>query len=77
MEDSFMDTIHIPLQQFRDIQHICAEHKNDPGELISILHAVQEIIGYLPQEVQEIIADEFSIPASKVYGVVTFYSFLP
>ena len=46
-----------------------------PGELINILHAAQGIFGYLPREVQEIIAGRLYIPVSKVYGVVTFYSF--
>ncbi len=54
---------------------ICKEHGNDPGELINILHTVQGKLGYLPKEVQELIAMELGIPAAKVYGVVTFYSF--
>ena len=45
------------------------------GALISVLHHAQEIIGYLPIEVQDHIARKLDIPASKVYGVVTFYSF--
>ena len=54
---------------------VCDEHNNDPGELINILHAAQGIFGYLPREVQEIIASRLHIPVSRVYGVVTFYSF--
>lgn len=45
------------------------------GELINILHKAQGLIGYLPREVQEVIARQLDIPVSKVYGVVTFYSF--
>ena len=45
------------------------------SSLIMILHKAQELFGYLPNEVQSFIADELSIPASKVHGVVTFYSF--
>lgn len=58
-----------------EIRAICKEHGNDPGELINILHTVQGKLGYLPKEVQELIAMELGIPAAKVYGVVTFYSF--
>lgn len=54
---------------------ICDKHGNHPGELINILHEAQETFGYLPREVQEIIARQLGIPVSKVYGVVTFYSF--
>jgi len=45
------------------------------GALISVLHHAQELIGYLPIEVQDHIAHKLDVPASKVYGVVTFYSF--
>ena len=52
------------------------ESKNcDAAELIAILHRAQHIFGYLPMEVQQFIADKLGINVSKVYGVVTFYSF--
>ena len=54
---------------------LCNEHGNQPGELINILHKAQELFGYLPREVQEVIARQLNIPVSTVYGVVTFYSF--
>ena len=54
---------------------LCEEFGNQPGELINILHKAQGLIGYLPREVQEVIARQLDIPVSKVYGVVTFYSF--
>lgn len=56
------------------IVDICKKYNNDPGELITILHRVQEHFGFLPEMVQQCVADELSIPVSKVYGVVTFYS---
>ncbi len=43
--------------------------------LIGILHYAQEIYGYLPDNVQWHIAQKLDIPSSKVYGVVSFYSF--
>ena len=46
-----------------------------PTELIAILHRAQHLFGYLPRGVQEFIADKLNINVSKVYGVVTFYSF--
>lgn len=45
------------------------------GSLIAVLHKAQEIFGYLPEEVQSFVAKKLGIPRSKVYGVVTFYSF--
>ena len=58
-----------------ELVQICERHGNQPGELINILHEAQEHFGYLPREVQEVIARQLQIPVSKVYGVVTFYSF--
>ena len=43
--------------------------------LIGILHHAQELYGYLPVELQMHIAQKLDIPASKVYGIVSFYSF--
>jgi len=40
-----------------------------------VLHKVQGEYGYLSAEVQELIAEELHIPVSKVYGIVSFYSF--
>jgi len=45
------------------------------GKLIAILHRAQEIVGYLPVEVQAHIARRLSLPPAKVFGVVSFYSF--
>jgi NADH:ubiquinone oxidoreductase subunit E len=45
------------------------------GMLISVLHKAQAIFGYLPQEVQLHVARKLDLPAAKVYGVVSFYSY--
>ena len=45
------------------------------GELIRVLHRAQGIFGYLPKEVQVHVANRLDVPVSKVYGVVSFYSF--
>ena len=54
---------------------ICNKFNNDPGELINVLHQTQDFLGYLPAEVQELIAECLHIPTAKVYGVVSFYAF--
>ncbi len=45
------------------------------GKLIQVLHLAQELVGYLPEELQLHIAEKMEIPPAKVFGVVTFYSF--
>ena len=39
------------------IKEICASFNNNPGELINVLHKTQEHFGYLPEEVQQVVAD--------------------
>lgn len=57
------------------IKEICEHHHNSAGELINILHEIQNRLGYLPVEVQEKVAENLSVPASRVNGVVSFYAF--
>ncbi|HAQ20693.1 MAG TPA: NAD(P)H-dependent oxidoreductase subunit E [Prolixibacteraceae bacterium] len=57
------------------IKQVCSDFRNEGSELINVLHQVQGKLGYLPAEVQEVIAKELNISVAKVYGVVTFYSF--
>ena len=57
------------------VREICASHHNNSGELIMILHEAQLLLGYLPQEIQEVVAEQLEIPIAQVYGVVTFYSY--
>lgn len=47
----------------------------DKNSLIMVLHKAQSLLGFLPREIMEIIAEELKIPLAKVYGVVTFYSY--
>lgn len=47
----------------------------DPeDQLIGLLHKAQEMFGCLPKALQVHIAQKTGISASKIYGVVTFYS---
>ena len=57
------------------IEANCDKFGNKPGELINILHEAQHTVGYLPMEVQAVIARKLNIPVNRVYGVVTFYAF--
>lgn len=61
--------------QKEKIAAICESFDNDPGELINVLHKSQHEFGYLPAEVQEVVAEELKVAVAKVFGVVTFYSY--
>jgi len=51
-----------------------AEHRSQLGATMPVLQKAQEIFGYLPEEVQAIIAKGLNLPLSEIYGVATFYS---
>jgi NADH-quinone oxidoreductase subunit E/NADP-reducing hydrogenase subunit HndA len=72
-----MSSIKIELKKsdVEKIKEFCASFNNNGGELINVLHKVQHTFGYLPAEVQEVVAQELNVSVAKVYGVVTFYSF--
>ena len=53
---------------------VIEKYKDDPGAIMPVLQEAEEIYGYLPIEVQTIIADKLNIPLEEVYGVSTFYS---
>lgn len=61
-------------EQEATLKAFIAEHKEEKGALMPILQKAQEIYGYLPIEVQSMIALEMDVPIEKVYGVSTFYS---
>lgn len=61
-------------EQEKKLREIIAKHKDEKGCLMPILQQAQEIYGYLPIEVQKIIAAETGYPLEKIYGVVTFYA---
>ncbi len=50
------------------------KHSGEAGALMPVLHEAQNIYGYLPAEVQTVIAEKLNVPLSEVYGVATFYS---
>ncbi|MGM0376177.1 MAG: NAD(P)H-dependent oxidoreductase subunit E [Bacteroidota bacterium] len=70
-----MAKVKIPENKVQELRDICKQYNNEPGDLINALHGAQELFGYLPAEVQEIIAEEMNVSVAHVYGVVTFYSF--
>ena len=61
-------------EQEERLRTVMAELKHDSGCLMPIMQKAQDIYGYLPIEVQTMIADTLGIPLEKVYGVATFYS---
>ena len=61
-------------EQEAALKEVIAKHHDQPGGLMPVLQEAQGIYGYLPLEVQTMVADGLGISLSEVYGVATFYS---
>ena len=61
-------------EQEAKLKEVIANHKDDPGAVMPVLQEAQDIYGYLPIEVQQMIAEGLDVPIDEVYGVATFYS---
>ncbi len=67
--------VNLSEEKVEKINQICNLFNNDPIELVNVLHQSQNEFGYLPAELQDVVAHNLHIPVAQVYGVVTFYSF--
>ena len=61
-------------QQEAELMSVIAQYKDQDGALIPVLHQAQEIYGYLPLEVQEIIAQKTGVSLEEIFGIVSFYA---
>ena len=61
-------------EKYEALRAAIAQHKDEQGALMPVLQAAQNIFGYVPEDVQKIIAEGIGCTLSEVYGVATFYS---
>ncbi len=58
-----------------ELKSFIAEWKGRPGNLVMVLHRVQESFGFVPREIAFEVAELLEVPLAKIYGVITFYNF--
>jgi NADH-quinone oxidoreductase subunit E/NADP-reducing hydrogenase subunit HndA len=63
------------VEQITKLNALIDRYKTKPGALIPLLEEAQVLLEYLPVSIQRKISDGLNLPLSRVYGVVTFYSF--
>jgi len=59
----------------RDVQRHVADWRNEEGNLIMILHAIQNQHGYVPREVAMELSRELGVKLARIYEVITFYHY--
>ena len=62
-------------QMTPELRAFIEEWKDKPGNLIMVLHKVQQTYGYIPRAIAIETSELLKVPLAKIYGVVTFYNF--
>lgn len=65
----------LPPSMLIELDRVISQYKDRPGSAIPVLQRCQEIVGYLPPEVQKRIAHGLNIPPAEIHSIVSFYSF--
>lgn len=61
-------------EQEEQLKAVIESYQGQEGAAIPVLHEAQGIYGYLPLEVQTMIAEGLNVPLAEIYGIVTFYT---
>lgn len=61
--------------RIEEVKKIIESNKDTQGALIPVLHKIQHIYGYLPEDVLHLVSEELDVPMTEIYGVATFYHF--
>jgi len=61
-------------EQEQQLKEAIALHKTQKGALMPVIQAAQGIYGYMPEEVQKMVAEGMGVSTAEIYGIVTFYS---
>lgn len=62
-------------QDLARVAEIVAAHRDTPGALLPLLHAVQDALGHVPDDAVPSIARALNLSRAEVHGVITYYHF--
>jgi formate dehydrogenase subunit gamma len=57
------------------VQNLIAQHRERPGALLPLLHAVQDALGHVPPDAVPAIAQALGLSRAEVHGVISYYHF--
>lgn len=64
-----------PTRPARDIESFLDKWRNKKGNLIMILHDMQDYYGYIPKEEAYKLSKKLNLPLARIYEVLTFYNY--
>jgi NADH-quinone oxidoreductase E subunit len=62
-------------EKFNELESFINGLEDKRGALIAVLHKAQHLYGFLSDEVIYFVSEKMDIPTSKIYGVISFYSY--
>lgn len=62
-------------EKLERVKHTIEQFKDMKGALIPVLHEVQDLYGYLPEDVLLVVSEGLNVPLTEIYGVASFYHF--
>jgi len=62
-------------EKFNELESFINGLEDKRGALIAVLHKAQHLYGFLSDEVIYFVSEKMEIPTSKIYGVISFYSY--
>ncbi len=65
----------VPGEILEDIDDCLAQWRGKEGNLIMILHEIQNRHGYVPREASLLLSKAMGIPLARIYEVLTFYHY--
>jgi len=58
----------------KSFEKILENNERNEGNILSILQEVEVTFGYIPEEAVDWLSKRLTIPASRIFGIITFYS---
>lgn len=65
--------VNAPAPTAEDIRAVITPLTSLEGPLLPMLHALQDVYGYVPQECVPVLADVLNLGRAEVHGVISFY----
>ena len=59
--------------QIKKIEQYVSAYKDTPGALLPLMHAIQDDLGYVPEDSYVIISKAYNLSIAEIHGFVTFY----
>ena len=55
------------------IKQLIDKFQNKPGALLPLMHAIQDDLGFVPEEAYPLVAKAYQLSIAEIHGFVTFY----